>query len=83
LRAPQEAHAEKVGGERALLGDRGRYIAHGDVLDAHAVERHWRHARDAVRRLGDAGELEATRGEAAPLGVLIGEDHEGSRRYQP
>ena len=57
LEAPQEAHAEKVGGERALLGDRGRYIAHGDVLDAHAVERHWRHARDAVRRLGDASRL--------------------------
>src|ERR1041384_619796 len=57
----EEAHAEQVGVERTLLGDRGLHIAHADVVDAHAVERHRSHARDAIGGLGEAGIIEAVR----------------------
>ena len=52
------------------------HVAHGDVVDADAVERDGRHAGDAIGGLGQAGEVEAVRRQPEPRGILIGEHHE-------
>ena len=57
---------------------RASNIADGDVVDAHAVERHGRHGRDAVGRCDASREVEALRRETEPSGVLIGQNHKGS-----